>query len=1345
MDTSPANLSALLTRTRLRSEAEAADLLKRWQAEAGAAADTGAAFVKWLVAGQQITPYQGDRLLRGQVDHYFFGEYQVLDRLGAGRMAGVFKAAHRLGQVVAIKVLPPNKAKDAVALARFEREARLAMPLKHPNVVRTFQAGIDDKLHYLVMEYIEGETLEDVLKRRTRLPAYEAVRLVHQALLGLQHLLKQGMVHRDLKPANLMLTPGRVAGEPDSTLEATLKILDIGVGRALFEEATPVAGAGQDLTNQGDLLGGPDYMAPEQARDAHTSDIRADIYALGCVLYHCLTGQPPFPGNNIVVKLQAHAQQAPKPLTAFDPKLPQQLQAILDCMLAKTAAQRYSTPAKTAQALEVFLADMDATTPAAAMPVPPELPMRADGTRPSAVKRVPQGMPARAGKPKQETAAARLQREKMQQFEAWLEEQDRKPGIGMKLYLAAAALLAVAMVFWGVLEFRARRDRAVSLGSPTTAGTPGGPQEVVKPAAEDWAKTVAALPADKQVAAVAARLKELNPGFDGVVKRIQPTAQDAGAEERALEERIVAGLEFSSDNVTDLTPLKALSGLRRLRCAGSAIGKGKLADLTPLQGMGLTVLDCSSTRVADLAPLKGMPLVFLDIGGTQVRDLTPLQDIPLLSLSCPGTQITDLGPLQDMPLTVLDAAGLRVADLSPLKGMPLQNLWCEVQPQRDAELLKTIIGLKEVNGKPLAEIVKQADAQQKPFEDWLKAVAKQPADQQVESVMAELKKRNPGFDGKEKHTAEGPTVVALQLVSDDLTDIAPLRALAGLKRLTCSGSLPGKGKLANLKPLHGLKLTALDVRWSRVSDLTPLADMPLTDLNLAGNVGVVDLTPLKALPLTQLRLEGNLRVTDLTPLKGRPLTALNVAETQIADLAPLTGMKLTELSVHGTPVQDLALLKGMPLRSVTCDFVAARDTELLRGLKSLERINNKKAKEFWDEIDARQRAFDAYVARVKDLPAAEQVQAVADKLKEHNPGFDGKVESKIENGTLRDLTFISDQVLDLSPLRALPSLRRLSAAGSEPGKSKLADLSPLKGLTLISLDLSHTAVSDLKPLIGHPLRSLNLAGTPVVDLAPLARLPLAELDITGTQVADLAPLKSLPLTELRCDGPNEADLTMLRSIASLKTLNGKPLEKATAVVVAPREKEKSKGPKPTFSFAGVVVKVPQGSEEKAIKVKTTQPVVTVNYHHAYYFDVHRRAILFPPPFRKVRDLLNHTQHHSYWMAYHRSFLYDIRERDQTFDLVPEDDIKVRVSMPPQPFDEKGNPRKYTAQEMKELKGEDPRVPGYKSSLEFVQVGQTVVVYLGTGKVITQPAVEGEPVKKIVDPRPRFVMLLVVVP
>jgi serine/threonine protein kinase len=357
MSFTPQNLCGFLIRSRLLTPEEMRAMFQRWQADAKDNANSVSQFTKWLVAHQYVTDYQATLLAKGHGDPevYFLSQYKILDRLGRGRMAGVYKAMHALGQIVAIKVLPPSRAKNPQMLGRFQREARLALKFKHPNVVRSFQVGEAKGLHYLVMEYLEGETLEEVLLRRKRLPPAEAVRLVHQAFTGLQHIHELGMVHRDLKPSNLMLVPGPAKGEPDTTLRATVKVLDIGLGRALFDENAPTGEDRIELTAEGVILGTPDYLAPEQARDPRTSDIRSDIYSLGCVLYHLLTGQTPFPDTNFISQMVRHATETPRPLQQFNAAIPDGLQQIVHYMMAKQAAQRYPTPERAAQALQMFL------------------------------------------------------------------------------------------------------------------------------------------------------------------------------------------------------------------------------------------------------------------------------------------------------------------------------------------------------------------------------------------------------------------------------------------------------------------------------------------------------------------------------------------------------------------------------------------------------------------------------------------------------------------------------------------------------------------------------------------------------------------------------------------------------------------------------------------------------------------------------------------------------------------------------------------------------------------------------------------------------------------------------
>lgn len=356
MELSVQNLYGLVIRSRLLSLDGAKTMFQRWQTEAKTAANDAGQFAKWMVANQFVTEYQASMLARGYADGFFLNQYKMLERIGQGRMAGVYKAMHQLGQTVAIKVLPPSKARDPQLLARFQREALLALRLKHPNVVRTYQTGEAGGLHYLVMEYLEGETLEDVLKRRRQLPPPEAVRVIYQAMVGLQHIHEQGLVHRDLKPANLMLVPAPTPGPTETTQPCTVKVLDIGLGRVLFDETVSERVNDPALTSEGALLGTPDYMSPEQARDARSADIRSDIYSLGCVLYQCLAGQPPFPDTNIISQMIRHATEPVRPLKQLNSAVPDGLQQIVNGLLAKDPNQRPPTPEHAAQALRGFLA-----------------------------------------------------------------------------------------------------------------------------------------------------------------------------------------------------------------------------------------------------------------------------------------------------------------------------------------------------------------------------------------------------------------------------------------------------------------------------------------------------------------------------------------------------------------------------------------------------------------------------------------------------------------------------------------------------------------------------------------------------------------------------------------------------------------------------------------------------------------------------------------------------------------------------------------------------------------------------------------------------------------------------
>jgi serine/threonine protein kinase len=270
------------------------------------------------------------------------GQYDILEKLGKGGMGTVYKARHvELGKIVALKVLPTRDL-DEIRVERFKNEVRAIGRLDHPHIVAAHDAGQASGVHFLVMELVDGEDLGRVVDRHGRLAVADACEVIRQAATGLQHAYERGLVHRDIKPGNLMLTrAGRV------------QVLDLGLARSFQDRAA------ERLTADGMVLGTADYLAPEQWEQSHTADIRADIYSLGCTLFHLLAGTPPFAGRrfgSLLQKLRGHVDTPPPPITGVREDVPAGLVAVLDRMLAKDPADRYATPAEVAEALSPFAA-----------------------------------------------------------------------------------------------------------------------------------------------------------------------------------------------------------------------------------------------------------------------------------------------------------------------------------------------------------------------------------------------------------------------------------------------------------------------------------------------------------------------------------------------------------------------------------------------------------------------------------------------------------------------------------------------------------------------------------------------------------------------------------------------------------------------------------------------------------------------------------------------------------------------------------------------------------------------------------------------------------------------------
>lgn len=292
--------------------------------------------VNWLTA------YQLNLILQDKASTLVMGPYVIMERLGQGGMGQVFKARHKdRNYLAALKVILKEKLDKPEAIRRFQREIRLMSSLNHPNVVRAYDAYDEGGVQFYAMEYVEGTDLAKLVEKRGRLPVLEACNYIRQAALGLQHAHEKGMIHRDVKPQNLMLTN-----------DGVIKLMDLGLGRiSVPEDGGPVS----MLTHQGQVMGTPDYIAPEQALDCHSADIRADIYSLGCTFYYLLAGHPPFPGGSMAQKLAWQLHAEPPAIETLRDDLPPTIPPIICKMMAKKLNNRYQTPGEVVRALNPLL------------------------------------------------------------------------------------------------------------------------------------------------------------------------------------------------------------------------------------------------------------------------------------------------------------------------------------------------------------------------------------------------------------------------------------------------------------------------------------------------------------------------------------------------------------------------------------------------------------------------------------------------------------------------------------------------------------------------------------------------------------------------------------------------------------------------------------------------------------------------------------------------------------------------------------------------------------------------------------------------------------------------------
>ena len=294
-------------------------------------ADAPVALARLLIESKTLTSYQARKLLAGATRGFFLGGYRILRQLGEGGMGKVYLAQPEGGgEEVAIKVLPPSRAAaEEQALHRFRREMDLSQKVKHPNLAETIDVGRDRDVYFMVLEYVRGRSLFEMVKAGSggpfRVP--DASRYFLKVLAGLAAAHEVGLIHRDIKPSNLMVTP-----------DGNAKILDLGLARMLGEEGV--------LTRPNVVIGTLDYASPEQLGDAARADQRSDLYSVGCTLYFTLAGHPPFEGGDIVNKIFKQRMDDPEPLERVARGVPSAFAAIVRKLMNKAPADRYQSCAE---------------------------------------------------------------------------------------------------------------------------------------------------------------------------------------------------------------------------------------------------------------------------------------------------------------------------------------------------------------------------------------------------------------------------------------------------------------------------------------------------------------------------------------------------------------------------------------------------------------------------------------------------------------------------------------------------------------------------------------------------------------------------------------------------------------------------------------------------------------------------------------------------------------------------------------------------------------------------------------------------------------------------------------
>ncbi|HBN76591.1 MAG TPA: hypothetical protein DD473_12395 [Planctomycetaceae bacterium] len=1018
--------------------------------------------------------------------------YRVQKVIGQGGMGIVLKARHlRMQRDVAIKILPATALQDETAVSRFSLEAQAIAALSHPNIVTAFDAGVQDDLHYLVMEYIEGWDLAEVANLYNSLNVADAVECIIQAARGLHHAHLCKMTHRDIKPSNLILDRF-----------GNIKVLDLGLARftqILLNDYTTLA-TGQ-LTHAGQFMGSVDYMAPEQVMDARLADHRSDIYSLGCTLYRILTRESLFTGDTLMQRIMAHREQDIPALKLKRSDIPLSLENVFRKMVAKTPEDRQQSMTEVIDELQLAMADEQSIGQPNLQAVVERLnhlhDVNQENTRDISLQATV--IPSSTSQDLSVLLSPALEPQPVSLVAESKTKDSEFPGYARQL-LAAMGLFSAVLICAAVVYLKlGKHEVQITLDDPEISLSIDGETVVI-----DEGNSPIRLTAGPHA------IKVEHDGLSTETDEFHVKANGRNVIHVTIVDETLRIIK------NDIPPIKPAIAQNKTKPQSLTGEQQKF-----LENLRLLPTDLQRQEVvAKLKQINGITEpIYDDPKGLRLPEFELENENPVF-VKIADWRMSLLWPLQAFPsLRSLDLSEVAVSDLTPLTHLPnLTELKIELavyNPDAD-NILRSIQGLKRINDQPAEKYFENREKARREI-DVMSARVNQFSPEVVAGWLeSQLKKFNPEFTGhvmlgnphnRENHIGywqEGDLQCLDFYWISNITDISPVRALP-CDSFTL-GSKTGGDQLTthryDLSPLKGLSLETLSF-VGRVRDLQALRGMPLKNLSIYGPV--TDLTPLNGMPLESISFDfHDIPLTDLSPLRNAPLHKVDIHRTLISDLSLLADKDLTYLSIYGTPITDISLLKGMPLKHlvisgwryprIVADISVMAGMPLthlgvhvrpyfepeLQLLKSLplERHPldfNISIDQFWQEFNDERRAEAAFIASLAKLPVNERASAVEEKL--------GKPEGfnyVVNKGAVTEVTYnpYFNESLSLWPLRAFLKLKKLTLSNSE--RFNRIDLSPLIDLPIEELHCGGSVeynvpvirqMSTLKSINGQPISS----------------------------------------------------------------------------------------------------------------------------------------------------------------------------------------------------------------------------------------------------------------------------------